>query len=270
VANLYGDRDPRVRRAAIQVAERWIQEVTTVKGLSVFAKERDPVVAQQLALTLGMAADETRSLAEDLIQQVARKHLANRGMILATGVSLWGRKNLPLVQELLEGKKHKAEIAGPWKTALTNWSRGIKFPKDMDPNHRRLVRDGEVTYYKSCVVCHGSDGKGIQVPGTEFRLAPSLVDSPRVKGDPKQLVPILLHGLIGPLDGKTYQAGFMASGAALGLTRERDIAQVLSYIRYAWNKTGSPVTEAEVKTIKQATANRKTPWTQPELEAQRR
>jgi len=25
---------------------------------------------------------------------------------------------------------------------------------------------------------------------------------------------------------------------------------------------------AEVKTIKQATANRKTPWTQPELEAQ--
>jgi hypothetical protein len=33
------------------------------------------------------------------------------------------------------------------------------------------------------------------------------------------LVPILLHGLIGPLDGKTYQAGFMAPGASLGLSR---------------------------------------------------
>jgi len=265
VANLYGDRDPRLRRAAIQVAERWIQEEATVKGLSIFAKERDPQVAQQLVLTLGMKEEETRPLAEDLIQQVARKHLTNRGMILATGVSLWDKKDLPLAQELLEGKKHKADVAGPWKTAMTNWNRGIQFPKDMDPDHRRLVRDGEVTYYQSCVACHGSDGKGIQVAGTDFQLAPSLVDSPRVKGDPKQLVPILLHGLTGPLDGKTYQAGFMAPAKALGLTRERDLARVLSYIRYAWNNESGPITEADVKAIQKAHAQRMTPWTQAEL-----
>jgi mono/diheme cytochrome c family protein len=63
------------------------------------------------------------------------------------------------------------------------------------------------------------------------------------------LVPILLHGLIGPLDGKTYQAGFMAPGASLGLSRERDIAQVLSYLRCAWGGKGGPVTEKEVKEI---------------------
>ena len=54
VANLYGDRDTRVRRAAIQVTDRWVQEEATVEGLTVFAKERDPQVAQQLVLTLGM------------------------------------------------------------------------------------------------------------------------------------------------------------------------------------------------------------------------
>ncbi|MCP4846695.1 MAG: cytochrome c, partial [Verrucomicrobiaceae bacterium] len=121
---------------------------------------------------------------------------------------------------------------------------------------------------QSCVACHGADGRGIKVAGSEVALAPSLVDSPRVHSEPGNLVMILLHGLSGPLDGKTYQAGFMAPGAALGLTREREIARVLSYIRYAWDKQSGPVTEAQVKGIKQATATRKIPWTQPELEAQ--
>jgi hypothetical protein len=88
-----------------------------------------------------------------------------------------------------------------------------------------------------------------------------------VKCDPKQLVSILLHGLIGPLDGKTYQAGFMAPGTALGLTKERDLAQVLSYIRFARGGNGGSIAEGDVKAIKQTTANRKTPWTQAELEA---
>ena len=105
------------------------------------------------------------------------------------------------------------------------------------------------------------------VAGTDFRLAPSLVDSPRVHGEAKRLVPIMLHGLIGPLDGKSYQAGFMAPAAALGLTRDRDIAQVLSYIRFAWEEESGPVTEEEVKRLRKATEDRKTPWTQGELEA---
>ena len=71
---------------------------------------------------------------------------------------------------------------------------------------------------------------------------------------------------MGPLDGKNFQAGFMAPGSSLGFTRDRDYAQVLSYIRYAWGKKGGPVTEEEVKLIRKATENRKTPWTQAELE----
>ena len=42
---------------------------------------------------------------------------------------------------------------------------------------------------------------------------------------------------------------------------------MLSYIRYAWGGEGEPVTEEQVKAIKKATADRKTPWTQAELEA---
>lgn len=271
VADRYSDRDPRVRRAAIQIGERWINgDEGAIEALAVFAAEEDAGVAQQLVLTLGMSEGKSRARADEIIQLAARKHLKNdRGMILAAGVALWGKKDLPLVRDLDSDKKIDASTAAAWKIAFANWNRGLEFPKDMDPDHRRLVRDGEVLFYRSCVVCHGADGQGVQAPGMEFYLAPSLVGSPRVTGDPKQLVPILLHGLVGPLDGKNYQAGFMAPGAALGLARERDIAQVLSYLRYAWDGRGGPVTENDVKAIKNATAARKTPWTQEELEARR-
>jgi len=262
----YRDRDPRVRRAAIQIAERWIDRANVIEGLAELANEKDAAVAQQLVLSLGMCQGGSRGRAEELIQELAKNHFEDRGMILATGVALWGRKDLPLPLALEAGKGFDATTAVQWKTALANWNRGLVFPKGMDDEHRRLVRDGEVLYFESCVACHGADGKGIKTPGTDVFLAPSLVDSRRVKGDPNILVPILLHGLVGPLDGKIYQAGFMAPGASLGLSREREVAQVLSYLRYAWGGKGGPITEAEVKEIKKATADRKTPWTQDELE----
>lgn len=259
----FTDRDPRVRRAAVQIAERWIKSEDFVKRFDVLKNEKDGTVAQQLILTLGLA--EGNPLADDYIQQIARHHLADRSVILATGISLWGKTDLPFVKAIEGGKEIDAATAAPWKAAFTNWNRGLKFPEGMDNDHKRLVSEGEVHFYQSCVTCHGSDGKGIKTPGTESYLAPSLADSPRVQGDVEQLVPIMLHGLIGPLDGKTYQAGFMAPGAALGLTRERDIAQVLSYIRFAWNGNGGPVTEDDVKAIKEATSDRNLPWTQGEL-----
>ena len=58
----------------------------------------------------------------------------------------------------------------------------------------------------------------------------------------------------------------MAPAKALGLSRERDLARVLSYVRYAWNNKGGPVTEADVKAIQKIHAKRTTPWTEAELE----
>ena len=57
----------------------------------------------------------------------------------------------------------------------------------------------------------------------------------------------------------------MAPAKALGLSRERDLARVLSYVRYAWNNESRPITEADVKAIKKAHAQRTSPWTQAEL-----
>ena len=64
-------------------------------------------------------------------------------------------------------------------------------------------------------------------------LAPSLVDSNRVHGNPQQLVPLFFHGLMGPIKGKTYLAGYMAPAKTFGIEREDRLAELLSYIRYA-------------------------------------
>ena len=268
VEALYHDRDPRVRRAAIQVSERWIAEPAAVAGLRCLAGERDGEVAQQLVLTLGMSGGESRVAAEELIQEVAQHHLRSRGMMLAVGVALWGSDDLPLIRKLQNGEHPNGGSGAQWKAVLTNWKRGIDYPKAMSPDHRRLVRDGEVHYFQSCVSCHGPDGNGVMIPGADVRLAPALTDSPRLDGAPAPLVFILLHGLSGPLDGKTYQGGFMAPAAALGLRKDRDVAAVLSYLRFRWGP-GDPVSEKQVAETRAADKERDRPWTQAELETLR-
>ena len=49
------------------------------------------------------------------------------------------------------------------------------------------------------------------------------------------------------------------------MRRGRDIAQLLSYLRFAWSGNGGPVTGAEVEEVKNATADRKKPKTETEL-----
>ena len=120
---------------------------------------------------------------------------------------------------------------------------------------------------KHCVSCHGANGKGTMVPGTDIMLAPSLVDSKRVHGPVHQFVPIMVNGLMGPLDGKTYGGGLMAPAEALGIKRDDRLSELLTYLRYAWGKEGTAVQKEDVTKAKRRHADRKTPWTQAELEA---
>ncbi len=272
VLESFSDRDPRVRRAAVQIAERWINTVDfgdlDLNRLKPLANDPDPRVAEQLIHTLGTnVITERDDLVNSLIVTAARKHPADKGVMLATGISLWGKKELPFVKAIFEDKSElDPAVAMTWKAALSNWNRGLKFPDDMPKDHQRAIQGGETLYFKSCVTCHGADGKGIKIAGTDFALAPSLVDSPRVHGDPEKLILVALHGLTGPINGKNYQAGFMPPFAALGIPREDRTAEILSYIRYAWGtEIREIVTKEQVIEAKKKHADRKAPWTDPEL-----
>ena len=95
-------------------------------------------------------------------------------------------------------------------------------------------------------------------------MAPALAGSPRVQAHRDYVIKVLLHGLTGPLDGRTYPDLM----APLGSTSSDEwIAGVASYVRSSFGNSAGMVTPADVARVRKETASRKTPWTLPELEA---
>ena len=265
--SLITDRQPLLRTAAIQVAEGNLE--AHLDRLKPLKAERDPRVVEQLVLTLGTV---DHPAAEALIQEVAQRHIADRGVMQAVTVSLWGKKDQPLPKAVANGSafaklpvSSRTTVSANWKGVLANWDRGLNFPESMPNEMRKYITSGERQYYQHCITCHGPDGKGVPVLGTNLQLAPSLADSKRVGGDPAQLIPAMLHGLTGPIEGKTYAGGFMAPAGSLGITRDDRLAELLSYIRFAWGRKASVITKDEVNRVRKQYQTRTTPWTDVEL-----
>ncbi|MEJ7684022.1 MAG: c-type cytochrome [Segetibacter sp.] len=140
----------------------------------------------------------------------------------------------------------------------------------LDVADRKLILEGANIFRSLCASCHGSDGKGLA-----SKIAPPLVGDFRSLIRQKDTtIMILLHGLTGPVDGKTYPVDM----PSMGSNNDQWIASVLSYVRYDLGITNrsnpmSPeflsrimVKPDEVKKIRAQTAERSKPWTRVELE----
>lgn len=127
---------------------------------------------------------------------------------------------------------------------------------------RLLVTNGAVIFKSLCSSCHGEDGKGIN-NGGKVPPAPPLANNKDVNGDPDKLIRILLYGLTGPVDGKTY-ANTMP---ALNGNDDTYIASAISYIRNDFGNKAHTVTAEQVKKIREANAGRIKSWTMEELDA---
>ena len=99
-----------------------------------------------------------------------------------------------------------------------------------------------------CITCHQADGQGL--PAAQF---PSIAKSPWVNGDPKRLVRIILHGLMGPIEvNGTQYPGQVPMTAFKGLS-DREIAGVATYVRNSFGNKGTAVTPAQVAAEREAT-----------------
>ena len=133
--------------------------------------------------------------------------------------------------------------------------------KGKGPLFQKIMSAGEKHYKSLCFACHGADGEGTPMVGTNTTLAPSLKDSKRVIGDKTTLIKIALHGLVGPVDGKTYP-GAMESLAG---HNNKYLSEVLTYIRNSWGNNAELINEQEVHKVRRQNPKRKTPWTLAEL-----
>ena len=74
---------------------------------------------------------------------------------------------------------------------------------------------------------------------------------------------------MGPIEGKTYQAGYMAPAKTFGIEREDRLADLITYLRFAWGKEGTRIDKSAVSGIRRKYENRTAPWTDKELKSLR-
>src|SRR3982751_5460222 len=86
----------------------------------------------------------------------------------------------------------------------------------LTPAEEKRLPQGRDVFEGVCFSCHGPDALGAPLagaaPGTT--MAPPLAGSPRVQGHRDYVIKVILNGLTGPLDGKTYQEVMVPMGGS--------------------------------------------------------
>jgi len=173
--------------------------------------------------------------------------------------------NLPKHREWITSANKNSPSAGI-KGITHQILRGAKTAPPKLPIHQLAqYKKGQAIYQTLCVSCHGAKGRGTKLGGVggDALLAPSLANSSTVNRHPELSIKVLLHGLTGPIDGKSYP------GIMIGMASNGDpwIADVLSYVRNSFGNQSSFISENQVKEIRLKNADRKTAWTLEELRA---
>jgi mono/diheme cytochrome c family protein len=116
---------------------------------------------------------------------------------------------------------------------------------------------GLAVYNRTCIACHGPEGKGVPL------AFPPLDGSAWPVGDPVLPIRIVLKGMQGPLEAGGQK--FNNVMAPLGVLTDDEIADVLTYVRQSWSNDAPPVSADMVKQVRAKYADRVLPWTADEL-----
>lgn len=136
--------------------------------------------------------------------------------------------------------------------------------KKMEALRTSLPR-GYKIFNTVCQTCHGKNGEGIA------SMAPPLNESNWVNGNKNAFISIVLFGLTGPVEvhGKVYKApeinGDMPGIGASDEFNDADIAEVLTFLRSAWNNKAGKITAADVQQVRKQSQGRQKPFTAGEL-----
>jgi len=161
---------------------------------------------------------------------------------------------------MAENKARGVQLVG---TQILNRPSSAPGGRNYSAEQRAAMERGGAVFREACASCHGPDGLGAPAPGGGT-VAPAHAGSPRVTGHPEYVTKVLLHGLTGPIEGKTYAGQIMVSQ---GQQPDEWIAAVASYVRNAFTNQASFVTPQQVAAVRAANRARTAVWTYPELAA---
>lgn len=225
------DRDPQVRVAAIRVAEQLYQEgdPQLQPDIAALANDPSPDVVIQTMLTANYLKWPG---SEKFIQTVMRRNSQ------VAGAQVFGEQML---------------------------GHPVRTPGSFTAQEREIYQRGQTIYKELCFACHGPTGEGtpLQGAGPDATIAPPLAGAAMVTGVAAGTIDIVLKGLNGPVDGKTYAALMVPMEG----NNDEWIAAVTSYIRNSFGNNASFVTAADVAKIRAAARPHHAPWTVAELQS---
>lgn len=191
---LFEDENPDIRKMAIRASETLYKSGQKPLGERYLAmlKDVDYEVVMQAMLTC------------DILKVPGRERAIRKAMedYPQRGVQIIGQQLLEKKDDLASGNS------------------------DYTPKEQALIENGNRIFQELCSTCHGVDGGGIPVGNS--LMAPPLANSTNVVDHPEYIVKVILRGLVGEIEGKSFTGGFMAP-----MAQETDewIASVSSYIR---------------------------------------
>ena len=121
----------------------------------------------------------------------------------------------------------------------------LKTPDEMADNLDRIGKPvhAELLYNIYCRNCHQNDGNG---DGSRF---PPLAGSEWVNSDKTVLINVVLNGLSGSITvkGQNYNEAMPAHASFL---TDKEISEILTYVRRSWGNKSGPVSEKEVADVR--------------------
>lgn len=137
---------------------------------------------------------------------------------------------------------------------------------DLSPEEKETLRidkklkSGENVFKARCASCHQANGLGIT------GQYPPLAGSKWTTTDPGLITNIILKGLKGEIivKGEKYGTSAAINMAAVPID-DREIANVVTYVRQSWGNESSEVFEEDVATYRSSSADQLEQWTGEQL-----
>ncbi len=162
---------------------------------------------------------------------------------------------------LFWGGFYMQRYSGGFKPLVFDERSSGQMPQAQGPIKVDMVTLGKRTFQNTCQACHQETGLGL--PGQY----PPLAGSEWVgAADPSRIIRIVLDGFSGPVQVKG-QAFNNTMVPWRNTFTDQQIAAVLTYVRQGWGNKAAPVSEDQVKAIREQTKGHAgRPWSMGELE----